>query len=139
MSIPVRCGGNAPRGARTLDSKLSTLNGRRREKPRARSQDAPVRPLAVAARAGFVLWRGHGRTRRVFAKENFARARFLVEPASQQAELIFEFAIALLRGRGLCWTRSRVWRSFEPLTQNLFHGARLAGKVREAQQARLVD
>ena len=69
---------------------------RRGQEARTGAQNAAVGPFAVAARAGFVLGRGGGGARRALAEKNLAEARFLVEPARQQAEMILEFAVTLL-------------------------------------------
>src|SRR4029077_9046594 len=81
---------------------LLTFFFRWRQQSRAGAQYAAIGPLAVAPRAGFVLGRGSGGARRAFAKEDFPDARLLMEPARQQTEMIFEFAIALLRRRSPC-------------------------------------
>src|SRR6266568_1924819 len=78
----------------------------RREQARAGTENAPVRPVALAV-------------------ENLAVARFAVIPARQQSKMLAEI---LARGR------TRLRGGFELRAQDFLHGARLAGEFSKAQE-----
>src|SRR5713226_6905178 len=95
---------------------------RRGQQARARAKNSAVGPLGIASRVGSI-WGGACRSTRAFAKENLSHTRLGIEPARQQAQLVFEFTIAL---RQMAWLHrgcSALRRRLEPLAQNLLDRA----------------